>query len=140
MSWEDVPQPGTKALRAAVSASLKPGVGGHIRMTVTISPDVHHQLGWTEEQHLVLLVGRGRDLGRARIAPQAGGRRLRMIPRSAFRMVSLTVPEDLARWEAPQMPVETWQVVRGVGLPALEIVLPWDLSGDPTAEAEAEAA
>lgn len=143
MSWEEVPQHRSNSLNAPVSASLKPVVGGHTRLTVTIDATVQAKLMWADGQPLVLQVGRDGNQGRVRIVPRGGGRPLRVVPRSTFRMVALVPPDDLLRWEAQQMEVETWQVVpSGPGAAAaLEIVLPWDLSGDPTAsEAEAEAA
>jgi hypothetical protein len=143
MSWEEVPQHRSNSLNAPVSASLKPVQGGHTRLRVTIDATVQATLMWADGRPLVLQVGRDGNQGRARIVPRVGGRPLRVMPRSSFRMVTLVPPDDLLRWEALQMEVETWQVVpSGPGAAAaLEIVLPWDLSGDPAAsEAEAEAA
>lgn len=141
MSWEDVPQPRAGSVSAPVSVSLKPGVGGHIRLTVTISPTVVPELGWTSEERLGLRVGRGNMAGSILIAPAPHGRPLRAVPRSGYRMVNLVPPEDMARWTCPATPADH-EVDRtgGVGPIALRIILPWDLSGDPPEDDAQEAA
>lgn len=141
MSWERVPQQRvfTPATRAPVSLSLGGGARRETRLNLTVGPEVCEALGWHVGLRMGLEVGRaGEALGWVRIAPTTdqaiGQRQLRMIPRSPWLTIGLEVPDDLARWTAPREAAEHKLIARSRMLVAK---LPWDLSGEPPASAEA---
>jgi hypothetical protein len=142
MSWENVPQAVSYAqtVDTRVTVALVEFRGG-TRLCVVLLPDLLARLGWAPDQRLALRVGRGPLAGKVAVTPDPMGRALATAPRSTKRIVKLEVSNDLARWEAPRRPAEfEVEPANGTGPHTLVITLPWDLSGEPPADAETDGA
>lgn len=101
-------------------------------LSVTISAEVAAKLGWRLGTTVGLQVGRGDMAGWVRIFGKAGGRQFRKVPMADRLNVLLTPPEDMAAFKAESLPALSWKI-DGPGVLLAE--LPWDLTGDPAAEA-----
>lgn len=141
MSWETVPQQRVHkaATKAPVALALSALRNGETRLHLTVDAATAATLGWEAGVRLGLEVGRaGEALGWIRVAPTAeqldSERQLRSLPKSDWLTIGLEVPDDLARWTAPRNSAEHRLVPRSRMLLAK---LPWDLSGEPPATAEA---
>ena len=143
MSWEDIEQVPTKpkgARAAPCSLSLSAMAGGHVRLIMTLAPEVMEELGWHPEQAVSFAVGRGDNAGLVRFAAAEDGKRFRAVGKSPYRVVAFVPPDDMAAFEAPRQP-DRYQVLhqRGIGN-VLLVTLPWELTAEAPADDAQEAA